>query len=122
MQTLEADIEISPDGSLKLLSPLPDWIKPGRAHIRLTVATAEAVKSSADGVEKTSGVNGGDACIADTRIPVWVLEDMRRQGAAEQELLADFPGLTARQIEQAWAYVKANRAEIEEAMTAHARA
>ncbi len=122
MQTVEADIEISPDGSLKLLSPLPDWIKPGRAHIRLTVPAAEAVETSADGVEKTPGVNGGDACIAGTRIPVWVLEEMRRQGATEQELLADFPGLTASQLAQALAYAKANRAEIEEALTAHAGA
>ena len=30
-----------PDGSLKLLSPLPAWLKPGRTHLRLTVATAK---------------------------------------------------------------------------------
>ena len=29
------------DGSLKLLSPLPAWLKPGRTHLRLTVATAK---------------------------------------------------------------------------------
>lgn len=39
MKTLEADVEISADGSLKLLSPLPAWLKPGRAHVRLTVDT-----------------------------------------------------------------------------------
>ena len=30
-----------PDGSQKLLSPLPAWLKPGRTHLRLTVATAK---------------------------------------------------------------------------------
>jgi len=37
MNTLETDIEIAADGSLKLLSPLPAWLKPGRAHVVLTV-------------------------------------------------------------------------------------
>ena len=37
MQTLESDAEIGPDGSVKLLSPLPAWLKPGRAHVVLTV-------------------------------------------------------------------------------------
>lgn len=39
MNTLEADIEIAADGSLKLLSPLPAWVKPGKAHVLLTVGT-----------------------------------------------------------------------------------
>jgi len=32
MNTLETDIEIAADGSVKLLSPLPAWLKPGRMH------------------------------------------------------------------------------------------
>ncbi len=32
MDTLETDIEIAADGSVKLLSPLPAWLKPGRMH------------------------------------------------------------------------------------------
>jgi len=44
MNTLETDIEIAADGSLKLLSPLPDWLKPGRAHIVLTVSDANGTK------------------------------------------------------------------------------
>ena len=41
MKTLEADIEIGPDGSVKLLSPLPAWLKPGRAHVLMTVESLE---------------------------------------------------------------------------------
>lgn len=37
MNTLETDVEIGIDGSVKLLSPLPAWLKPGRAHVLLTV-------------------------------------------------------------------------------------
>jgi hypothetical protein len=40
MNTLETDIEIAADGSMKLLSPMPDWLKPGRAHVLLTVPDA----------------------------------------------------------------------------------
>jgi hypothetical protein len=41
MRTLETDIEIRADGSLKLLSPLPKWLKPGRAHVLMTVESVE---------------------------------------------------------------------------------
>ena len=44
MNTLEADIEIAADGSMRLLSPLPDWLKPGRAHVLLTVPDATESK------------------------------------------------------------------------------
>ena len=41
MKTLETDIEIGADGSVRLLSPLPAWLKPGRAHVLLTVESEE---------------------------------------------------------------------------------
>lgn len=41
MKTLETDIEIGADGSLKLLSPLPAWLKPGRVHVLMTVEAVE---------------------------------------------------------------------------------
>jgi len=37
MKTLETDAEIEEDGRVKLLSPLPDWLKPGKAHVLLVV-------------------------------------------------------------------------------------
>lgn len=42
MNTLETDIEVGADGSIKLLSPLPGWMKPGRLHAWLTVAADAA--------------------------------------------------------------------------------
>jgi len=44
MNTLETDIEIAEDGSMRLLSPLPEWLKPGRAHVLLTLADAAEVE------------------------------------------------------------------------------
>jgi len=47
------------------------------------------------GIEKTPEVCGGSACIAGTRIPVWVLEGYRRLGWTEARILASYPGLRA---------------------------
>ena len=65
------------------------------------------------GIEKTADVSGGDACVAGTRIPVWILEQARRHGASEGDLLADYPSLTAADLATSWEYVSANRAEVE---------
>jgi len=37
------------------------------------------------------GVCGGAACIADTRIHVWVLERARQFGMSDADLLEDYP-------------------------------
>ncbi len=66
------------------------------------------------GIERTPGVCGGSACIVRTRIPVWVLEGYRRLGWSEAKLLESYPALRAADLVHAWAYVDANRLEIEE--------
>jgi uncharacterized protein (DUF433 family) len=65
------------------------------------------------GIESRPSVCGGAACIVRTRIPVWVLENARRLGVTESELLQDYPTLTAQDLANAWAYVRSHRAEIE---------
>ena len=45
MNTLETDIEVHADGSLKLLSPLPEWLKPGRVHVLLSVPNGTSRKA-----------------------------------------------------------------------------
>jgi hypothetical protein len=45
MTTWETDVEVCADGSLKLLSPLPEWLKPGRMHVRLSVPHGTAPNS-----------------------------------------------------------------------------
>jgi uncharacterized protein (DUF433 family) len=56
---------------------------------------------------------GGDACIRDTRIPVWTLVEARRLGASAAELLESFPGLTPVDLEAAREYQRLNALEIE---------
>jgi len=65
------------------------------------------------GIESTPGVCGGEPCIVRTRIPVWVLEEARRQGLSEAEILRMYPTLRAEDLANAWAYVRAHREEIE---------
>jgi uncharacterized protein (DUF433 family) len=65
------------------------------------------------GVESSPGVCGGDTRIVGTRIPVWVLEQGRRQGQTESEILASYPSLRAADLVSAWAYVEAHREEID---------
>jgi uncharacterized protein (DUF433 family) len=66
------------------------------------------------GIESTPGVCGGVPCIVRTRIPVWVLEQYRQQGASEAELLRVYPTIRAEDLVNAWAYVHAHRDEIEQ--------
>jgi uncharacterized protein (DUF433 family) len=66
------------------------------------------------GIDSISGICGGEACVARTRIPVWVLEQARRQGASEADLLRSYPTLRAEDLANVWAYVRSHRAEINE--------
>jgi len=66
------------------------------------------------GIEKTPGVCGGDACIANTRIPVRVLERARQFGMSDADLLRSYPALRAEDRVKAWAYVRLYREEIDE--------
>ncbi|HEV3023822.1 MAG TPA: DUF433 domain-containing protein [Pirellulales bacterium] len=64
-------------------------------------------------IETTPGVCGGEPCIVRTRIPVWVLEQMRRQGVNESDILRCYPTLRAEDLANAWSYVRGHRAEVE---------
>ena len=64
------------------------------------------------GIESRPGVMGGSASIVRTRIPVWVLEQMRRLGASEADILIAYPTLRAEDLVNAWTYVRLHHDEI----------
>jgi uncharacterized protein (DUF433 family) len=66
------------------------------------------------GIQKTPAVCGGAACIADTRIPVWVLEQSRRLGMSDADILKNYPTLRAENLVNAWDYVRTHKEEIDE--------
>jgi uncharacterized protein (DUF433 family) len=69
------------------------------------------------GIEVHPNVCGGEPCIIRTRIPVWVLEQARRLGKSESELLAAYPTLGGEDLKNAWAYIRKHREEVEKQIT-----
>jgi len=65
------------------------------------------------GIDAQEGVCGGGARIVRTRIPVWLLEQARRLGTTEAELLPSYPNLRAEDLATAWAYARGHGAEME---------
>lgn len=64
------------------------------------------------GIESIPNVCGGEPCIVRSRLPVWLLEQARRLGTTEAELLQAYPTLHARDLANAWSYVRARPEEI----------
>ena len=80
-------------------------------------ARAGATSDSAfERIQRTPGISGGEACIGMTRIAVWMLEEARRAGVGDLELLKDYPGISVFDLEAAWQYVDTHREEIEQAI------
>ena len=68
--------------------------------------------------QHTPGVCDGEACVRDTRIPVWLLVRYRQLAADDATLLRQYPGLTADDLAAAWEYARAHAAEIDAAIAA----
>ncbi len=66
------------------------------------------------GIESVPGVCGGEPCVVRTRIPVWLLEQARRLGSSEADLLQSYPTLRAQDLANAWNYVRSHRDEIDQ--------
>ncbi len=79
------------------------------------MANADTV-APADAIMHTPGVCGGDACIRQTRIPVWLLVQLRRMGADDPEIFDNYPSLTPADLSAAWDYQRQHPAEIEAAI------
>jgi uncharacterized protein (DUF433 family) len=63
-------------------------------------------------ITKTIGVMGGDACLANTRLPVWLFVSLQNQGSTDAELLEAYPQLSAVDLVNVWAYADAHAEEI----------
>lgn len=74
---------------------------------------AQSLGNTWQGIEKTPGVCGGDARVAKTRIPIWVLVEARRLGYSDADILTSYPTVSATALANAWAYAQAYPDEIE---------
>jgi uncharacterized protein (DUF433 family) len=68
------------------------------------------------GITKKPGRSGGEACIRDSRIPVWALVNYRRLGASDADILRAYPSLRPTDLVAAWEYAAAHPNEIEQAI------
>ena len=71
---------------------------------------------TASWIDKKPDRCGGDACVRDTRIPVWVLVGYRRLGASDVDILRSYPSLNTADLEVAWDYAAKHSAEIDVAI------
>ena len=65
-----------------------------------------------EGIRKTPNVMGGEACIRETRIPVWLMVSYRNMGLSEAKILENHPDLSATDLVNSWAYESAFPDEI----------
>jgi uncharacterized protein (DUF433 family) len=80
---------------------------------QLLQRVAQESKDAYPGIDTIAGLCGGEPVIVRTRIPVWVLEQARRLGSSEADLLRLYPGLHAEDLASAWGYVRSHRDEID---------
>lgn len=102
-----------PDQAMKLLGLANEFIE------RTRQAVVERVPQG-DAIRKTEGVVGGKARVRNTRIPVWTLVQYKKLGRVDSDLLNDFPGLTADDLDAVWDYYRCHAAEIEQEIAAEA--
>jgi uncharacterized protein (DUF433 family) len=79
----------------------------------------KSLSMSGKGITKTPSVCGGEACIAGTRIAVWLLVEAQQLGISEAQLLQDYPHITAADLVNAWIYTDAYPEEIAAAISAN---
>lgn len=77
----------------------------------------EKTSSTLGLIRKTPGVIGGDACIGNRRIAVWMLVQAKQLGVSDEQLLSDYePPLTQAELDAAWEYYEKHREEIDQAI------
>lgn len=79
----------------------------------LIQSVARDLADTFPGIESNPTVCGGEPCIVRTRIPVWMLEQARRLGTSEAELLRSYPTLRAADLVNAWNYIRKHGEEID---------
>lgn len=82
-------------------------------QMRILAIVALEAADAHPGIDFQTDICGGAARIIRTRIPVWLLESLRRQGKTDAELLAAYPTLTAEDLANAWNYARTHRDEMD---------
>ncbi len=73
------------------------------------VTSLAAVAASRSAVTCDQEIRGGEPVVSGTRIPVYMLADLRAQGVEDDVLLADYPSLTPELLTLALLYTRLHR-------------
>lgn len=65
-------------------------------------------------IVRARGVCNGDECVKDSRIQVWILESLRRQGVDDAEFLEQYPSLSSEDLKEVWGFVAAHKLKIDQ--------
>jgi len=79
---------------------------------------SDLVSQPATYITARPGAQGGEPCISGTRIPVWVLAAMYKQGDTATDILAAYPNLNAAQVHAALSYYYEHRSEVDAVIAA----
>lgn len=88
-------------------------------QVRILTLVALDVADAHPGIDFQENVCGGVARIIRTRIPVWLLESLRRGGKTDGELLMAYPSLNAEDLANAWNYARSHREEMDREIAAN---
>lgn len=104
-QRIVSEIEAAPE---PVQAEVLDFVLFVKARARILPESGSSGR-----IQRSPGVCGGEACVGMTRIAVWMLEEARRAGVGDLDLLKDYPGLSVFDLEAAWQYVATHSEEIE---------
>jgi uncharacterized protein (DUF433 family) len=88
-------------------------------QVRILTLVALEVADAHPGIDFQDNICGGAARIIRTRIPVWLLESLRRGGKTDAELLTAYPTLSAEDLANAWNYARAHQEEMDREIAAN---
>jgi uncharacterized protein (DUF433 family) len=67
-----------------------------------------ALRSASRNIVSDATIRGGEPVIRGTRVPVYMIASLSRQGADVSEILEDYPSLDLQKVEAALAYAQMN--------------
>jgi len=107
------------DRIFREIESVPEPVQAEVLDFVLFVKARNASSETSPAIRRTPGVCGGETCIRMTRIAVWILEEARRSGVSDVDLLSDYPDLDEKDLNAAWQYVAEHRGEIDSAIAAN---
>ena len=73
-------------------------------------------------IRRNPDVMGGDACVRETRIPVWLLVQLKQAGWTDERVLDNYPVLSPLDLISAWDFYAGNAPQVEAERRSHEEA